>query len=96
MCTLIGYMTAVDTEETYERRIQVHPTRSIAAKSRIGGLPVVFSINDPNTLGDLVNKWLESGAPLIEDDTEVPESEGVAPTLTVKLDEKSTNEGLEL
>jgi hypothetical protein len=63
MCHLIGYMTAtggVDdaSDAEYVRKIQVHPTRQIEAKSRIKGLPpVVDNIN----LNKIMKDWLRTG-----------------------------------
>lgn len=78
VCHLVGYLTAdvVQTESgvRYRRKMQVHPTRLVTAKSRIGGLPVV--IDDPN-LGEIVNRWLKSGLTLIDEVDPVPEVEGV-------------------
>jgi AAA domain len=79
ICHLVGYMTAdiIETNEgiAYRRQMQVHPTKLIVAKSRIGGLPVV--INDPN-LGHIVSTWVNSGAKSLDSaEPPVPESEGV-------------------
>lgn len=78
LCHLVGYLTAdiVQTDEgvVYQRRMQVHPTKLIVAKSKIGGLPVVIS--NPN-LGEIVDNWLKSGLTLIEEADPQPESEGV-------------------
>lgn len=61
-CSMIAYMTAneggVDSDGTvaYKRKIQYHPTRSIVAKTRIGGLPVSEDL-DYNS-GDVLNSRL--------------------------------------
>jgi AAA domain len=57
---LVGYMTAdqstaPDGTAIYKREIQVHPTRLITAKSRVGGLPVVV---DPIQLVQAIVEWL--------------------------------------
>jgi hypothetical protein len=79
--TLIGYLTcAVDVNEegnpAYDRRLQVHPTKKITAKSRIGNLPVV--IKNPD-LSDILDGWTLRGKPLQEETELVPESEGLMP-----------------
>jgi len=80
VCHLVGYLTAEVVPDPngegvkYRRRMQVHPTRLITAKSRIGGLPVV--IDNPD-LKEIVNHWLKSGLTLIEEADPVPEVEGV-------------------
>lgn len=49
---LQGYLTAdeTDTEGVYVRHLQVHPTRTVDAKTRIGNLPVVIDNPDINQL----------------------------------------------
>lgn len=81
MCHLVGYLTAEiqETEDnvTYSRRMQVHPTKLITAKSRIGGLPVV--IDEPD-LREIVRTWLKSGAALLDGEEELaPEHLSVKP-----------------
>jgi hypothetical protein len=58
-CHMVGYLTAneitKDEDETeYRRRLQVQPTASITAKTRIGGLPTV--IDAPN-LNSIFAEW---------------------------------------
>jgi len=67
--SMIAYMTAneagVDNNNggmKYLRQIQYHPTRTIVAKTRIGGLPVVE--DNPN-LRKHVDEWLAKGAKLL-------------------------------
>jgi len=61
-CSMIAYMTAnnadVDSDGTvkYKRKVQYHPTNSIVAKTRIGGLPVSEDL-DYNS-GDVLNSRL--------------------------------------
>jgi len=60
-CHLVGHMTANEIgsegeEVEYMRRLQVHPTASITAKTRIGGLPTV--VNSPN-LNTIYADWLK-------------------------------------
>jgi hypothetical protein len=81
MCHLVGYLTAemqeTEDEVTYFRKMQVHPTKLITAKSRIGGLPVV--IDEPD-LRQIVRDWVASGAKLLDGEEDLaPESESVQP-----------------
>lgn len=75
MTSMIGYMTAIgqgvddDGSVKYTRKLQVHPTKSIIAKTRIGGLPPVIDLNDLWDLRKIVDKWQATGGELI------PESE---------------------
>lgn len=100
MCHLIGYMTAISQGEEYVRRMQVHPTRSIAAKSRIGGLSVVQDIDNPDAVANIVNEWLASGAVEKEPESVKEDSQGLAPTSTDTNKSESSDElvptGLEL
>lgn len=45
---------------TYSRTIQAHPTRTVVAKTRVGGLRV---INSPEVFIDAVEKWLREDRP---------------------------------
>jgi hypothetical protein len=89
VCHLVGYLTAEVAPDSsgegvkYRRRLQVHPTRLITAKSRIGGLPVV--IDNPD-LHAIVNTWLKSGLTLIDGVDPVPEVEGVLGDLDLTTD----------
>lgn len=49
---LQGYLTADETDQegVYVRHLQVHPTRTVDAKTRIGNLPVVIDNPDINAL----------------------------------------------
>ena len=81
MCHLVGYLTAeiqeAEDSVLYSRRMQVHPTKLITAKSRIGGLPVV--IEDPD-VREIRRNWIASGAGLTEGDEELaPEHLSVKP-----------------
>jgi len=54
-CHLVGYLTAneikKDEDDTeYHRRLQVQPTATITAKTRIGGLPTVIDAPNLNTI----------------------------------------------
>lgn len=86
MCSLIAYMTAneagVDDDGSlkYTRKIQVHPTRSIIAKTRIGGLKPVINVPNITDLRDIVEKWQAKGGKLETEEKaaeEVPEELGV-------------------
>jgi hypothetical protein len=70
MSSMIGYMTAigqgVDDDGTvkYTRKLQVHPTATIIAKTRIGNLPVVIDLEDHLSLRRIVDKWQATGGAL--------------------------------
>ncbi len=77
-CSMIAYCTAnesgVDTDGSvkYARRIQYHPTKSIVAKTRIGGLPTYEDLpyNNGNTLNgsrlrQIVASWQTKGGQLL-------------------------------
>lgn len=58
-------------QTTYERKIQAHPTTTVVAKSRVGGLPVFTS---PENFVNGVEKWLggsvgDSKVVSVQDDT---------------------------
>lgn len=98
-CSMIAYMTAneagVDSDGSvkYSRVIQYHPTRSIVAKTRIGGLPT--SENLPYNKGNLLHgsrlrqiteQWRVLGGNLIpqeEAENERPDSESALPVAAV-------------
>jgi len=71
-CHLVGYMTAnevsADGTPEYVRKLQVHPSARITAKTRIDGLPVV--IENPN-LNDMLEGWQKKIRPK-EDQDEIP------------------------
>lgn len=99
-CSMIAYMTAneagVDSDGSvkYARKIQYHPTRSIVAKTRIGGLPTSEDLpyNKGNLLHgsrlrQLTEQWKQLGGNLIpqeEAENERPDSESVIPVAAVK------------
>lgn len=80
--SLMAYMTAneagVDSDGSvkYHRQIQYHPTRTIMAKTRIGGLPT--QEDDPD-LKTIVDNWLAKGAQLLGHDEaeEIREEDGL-------------------
>lgn len=54
-CHIVGYLTANeirkgDDDTEYLRRLQVQPTATITAKTRIGGLPTVIDAPNLNTI----------------------------------------------
>lgn len=55
------------------RKLQVRPTRSISAKTRIGSLPAV--LENPNLLA-IIKEWREAGSLLDDSNTLVPEPDG--------------------
>jgi hypothetical protein len=96
-CSMIAYMTAneagVDSDGTikYKRLIQYHPTRSIVAKTRIGGLPATES--NPN-LKAIVEAWKEKGGQMLSNEvaeTEVDENKGLNPELPPSEEENENN-----
>ncbi len=76
---LVGHLTATENkrgdEITYVRKLQVHPTRSVSAKSRIGGLPLF--VTSPDLSEILTDFVIVEEAPSIpqEPDGIVSESE---------------------
>lgn len=97
-CSMIAYMTAneagVDSDGTlkYERLIQYHPTRSIVAKTRIGGLPATEA--NPN-LKAIVEAWKEKGGQMLshEDaEVEVEEDKGLSPELPASEESNDNTE----
>lgn len=92
-CSMIAYMSAneagIDSDGSikYKRLIQYHPTRSIHAKTRIGGLPTTDS--NPN-LKEIVEAWQAKGGEMLsheEAEEEVPEAEGLNPGLPASTEE---------
>lgn len=86
--SMIAYMTAnegggldSDGSVKYARQIQYHPTRTIVAKTRIGGLPITQ--NNPD-LKKIVEDWLARGAKLLshEEAEEIQDGDGLAPPKT--------------
>lgn len=70
---IVARMTAeVQNREgapTYLRQMQVHPTKLVIAKSRVGGLDILVH---PNTFNEVVVDWLAKGGKLV-DESEVVE-----------------------
>lgn len=85
MCHVVAYLTAELNESTgeYTTKAQVHPTKTIVAKSRIGGLPVI--IENPD-FGLIVDTWLKNGASLAEEEKIRKESEGITFTASQTSD----------
>jgi hypothetical protein len=110
-CSMIAYCTAneagIDSDDTvvYKRRIQYHPTRSIVAKTRIGGLPAAEDL--PNNFGDtlygsrlrqIVEEWkLKGGSLLSHEDAEYVQSDevGVNPPVASDPTEVTEDKSLE-
>lgn len=89
---LLGYFqntesTGTDGEVEYNRYVQVHPTRTIDAKSRIGGLSVHVDIP---TLISAIVEW-KQGNRATEDSAVVHEDEPVGKQLQ-ESDESSSDE----
>jgi hypothetical protein len=101
-CSMIAYLTAnkldVDDGDTvaYRSQIQYHPTKSIVAKTRIGGLPVSETL--PNNLGNtlhgsrlrqIIEDWKIKGGSLLsheEAETELPDEAGINPPVRSSMD----------
>jgi hypothetical protein len=95
LTSMIGYMTAsgegVDDDGTvrYKRELQVHPTKTIIGKTRIGKLPVVLNVSNLWSLRKIVDDWQNAGGQLL------PESE--APLeIPMEKDETVVSTGLEI
>jgi hypothetical protein len=104
-CSMIAYCTAnkldVDDGDTvvYKSQIQYHPTKTIVAKTRIGGLPVSEDL--PQNLGNtlhgsrlrqIVKDWTNKGGSLLshEEAEEVhPDEAGVNPPVKSSDNEPS-------
>lgn len=84
--SLMVYMTASDTGSVdndgiveYVRKMQFHPTRSIMAKTRIGGLPSVITNPD---LRKIIRDWLNEGGKLTTEEEAnklTPDLEAIVP-----------------
>ena len=79
-CHMVGYLTAneitKDEDETeYRRRLQVQPTASITAKTRIGGLPTVIDAPNLNTIFADWQKSIVDGTPVVEPEPDAPVAE---------------------
>lgn len=104
-CSMIAYCTAneagVDDDDSvrYARRIQYHPTRTIVAKTRIGGLPTYedlpYNKNDVlngSRLRQIVEDWMNKGGSLLsheEAEQERPEEESVNPPVARTQEDES-------
>lgn len=72
VCHVVAHMTADDRvledgTVDYVRYLQVHPSKKIAAKSRVGGLPLRVG---PTRFVNRFAEWLASGEPEVEEITE--------------------------
>lgn len=97
-CSMIAYMSAneagIDSDGSleYKRLIQYRPTRSIHAKTRIGGLPATEA--NPN-LRAIVEAWQAKGGQMLsqeEAEDEVSEAEGLNPGLPASEDSDANSE----
>lgn len=82
--SVVGYMfgeerTAKNAEPVYERYIQTWPSRTVTAKTRIGGLPPVTTIEH---FIKRVVEYLDSGEPEIEDNEPVVLSGEYSPIMS--------------
>lgn len=89
---LVARMTASEKKDAdgniaYQRAIQTHPTTTIVAKSRIGGLGVHCSVGK---LIQVVEQWLQGNVETMEAEQEVindlasPESDSEDPAIIVE------------
>ena len=97
--SLMAYMDAneagldSDGNVKYHRQIQYHPTRTILAKTRIGGLPVT---EDDPELKTIVDEWLARGAQLLGHDEaeEIREDKGLELPTTPQSESDYENFGV--
>lgn len=65
---VVSRMTGtVDNREgtpMYTRELQVHPTKMVVAKSRVGGLEILTT---PSTFNQVVVDWMNSGGQLVDE-----------------------------
>lgn len=61
--TLQGYLTAIEAEDINKtkRHLQVHPSRRIDAKTRIGGLPRIVDLTANPSIQPLINAHYAGG-----------------------------------
>lgn len=52
----------------YIRKVQVHPTKLVTAKSRVGGLDILVS---PEAFNKRIDEWLKAGGALVDEQSEV-------------------------
>lgn len=89
-CHIVGYLTANEigsdgSTPQYLRRLQVHPTASITAKTRIGDLPTVIDNPDLNTIfANWQNRIVEQSETVVPE-TDGPVSESSEPTDELSL-----------
>lgn len=73
VCHVVAHMSADDrlnpetNEVTYARYLQVHPSKKISAKSRVGGLPIRVG---PQTFVSKFTEWLNHGRPEVAEVTD--------------------------
>ena len=65
---IVARMTAKLTNKTgkpvYVRELQVHPSKMVVAKTRVGGLDI---FTPPNVLSDRVVDWMQKGGHLVDE-----------------------------
>lgn len=76
----------------YSRTMQVHPTKLVQAKSRVGGLDILV---DPNTFNSRVVDWLNKGGKLV-DESEVVELDSEKAVSKRLADQDDTFTGFEV
>lgn len=93
--TVVGFMTAVEDRTTgeYQRRMQLQPTRTIAAKSRIRGLPVAI---DSDTFPSIIVDWVKKGSPKSEVDQELIDDVVPSGKKSISDNDELTTTGLEI
>jgi hypothetical protein len=93
-CHLVGYLTANEIgtegdEVKYLRRLQVHPTATITAKTRIGGLPTVIDSPNLNTIFADWQKSIDTEAPKVVPEPDGPVSESEPESEEISLGSES-------
>ena len=96
MMHLVGNLTAEefvaeDGTQEYKRAIQVHPTKRVSAKTRIGGLPVNMEIDD---LIAAIVEWMQGNRKSEVMDTKTDENLVVVDD-TSEVDEEVKSDDLE-
>ena len=93
---IVARMTAEvlnkDGAPNYSRTLQVHPTKMVQAKSRVGGLDILVS---PNTFNERVVDWYNKGGKLV-DEKEVIELESEKVVSKRLADQDDTFTGFEV
>jgi hypothetical protein len=74
---LVAHLSGNEIDNKYVRIFQVHPTRTIDAKCRIGGLPPQVEYK---VLVDQLKGWLKGNVKTLEDTTIVSDRDPENPT----------------